>query len=287
MTGFICLDKPKGITSFLAVAKVRRIMGEKKCGHAGTLDPIATGVLPIMLGGATRFLEFLPTQDKAYTATMKLGIRTDTLDITGEILKERLVDVTEKEVLEVVEKYKGEIEQIPPMYSAIRQNGQKLYKLARQGIEVERKPRSVEIKKLEIEKINNEEYILYIECSMGTYIRTLIDDIGQDLGTGATMMALRRTMSSGFKIENALTIEDLERNPRIITVEEAFNIYPKVFVTPGQAYRFKNGGSLNLQKTKGCKADGLYRVYNETEFIGLGEANIEENELKFKRVFIE
>lgn len=290
MTGFIVLDKPEDITSFLCVAKVRRIMGERKAGHCGTLDPMATGVLPIMLGGATRFLEFLPDSTKRYTAVMRLGIKTDTLDITGQVLDTCDVNVGFDDVARAAENYKGDIMQVPPMYSALNKDGVKLYKLARQGIEVEREARPVTIFSLEVSQSDNEnEYILDMECSSGTYVRTLIDDIGNDLGCGATMVALRRTMGAGFPIEKAVTFDELENaeDPTryLISVEEAMNAYPRAFVSDGQAHRFINGGGLNLDRIGDCKVNGLYRVYCDDQFLGIGRAVLEKNALEFCRVF--
>lgn len=293
MTGFINLYKPEGITSFLCVAKVRRIMGEKKAGHCGTLDPMAEGVLPIMLGGATRFLEFLPDSKKRYTAKMRLGLTTDTLDITGTVLSESKVTSTYEDVLLASEKYKGDIMQVPPMYSALNKDGVKLYKLARQGVEVEREPRPATISRLDIKEADKEnEYILDIECSSGTYVRTLIDDIGRDLGCGAVMTELLRTMGAGFDISKTVTLEKLENAPDpsvfLISVEEALNAYPTLVVSDGQSHRFCNGGDLNLDRIKGSKVNGLYRVYSpDKKFIGLGEADDEKGTLAFRRVYQE
>ena len=293
MTGFINLYKPEDITSFLCVAKVRRIMGEKKAGHCGTLDPLATGVLPIMLGGATRFLEFLPDTTKRYTAKMRLGITTDTLDITGKVLSECEVNVTYDDVLAVSEKYKGDIMQVPPMFSALNKDGVKLYKLARQGVEVEREPRPATISRLDIKKADEEnEYILDIECSSGTYVRTLIDDMGRDLTCGATMVSLERTMGAGFDISNTVTLEELENalDPSVylISVEEALNAYPTLSVSDAQAHRFSNGGDLNLDRIKGCKVNGLYRIHSpDQKFIGLGEIDTDKGSLLFRRVYQE
>lgn len=293
MTGFINLYKPEGITSFLCVAKVRRIMGEKKAGHCGTLDPMAEGVLPIMLGGATRFLEFLPDSKKRYTAKMRLGLTTDTLDITGTVLSESEVTSTYEDVLLASEKYRGDIMQVPPMYSALNKDGVKLYKLARQGVEVEREPRPATISRLDIKEADKEnEYILDIECSSGTYVRTLIDDIGRDLGCGAVMTELLRTMGAGFDISKTVTLEELENAPDpsvfLISVEEALNAYPTLVVSDGQSHRFCNGGDLNLDRIKGSKVNGLYRVYSpDKKFIGLGEADDEKCTLAFRRVYQE
>ena len=290
MTGFINLYKPSGLTSFRCVSKVRGITGEKKAGHCGTLDPMAEGVLPIMLGGATRFLEFLPDSTKSYRAVMRLGMTTDTLDITGEVLSESEVSAGLSEVVAAAEKYKGDIMQIPPMYSALNKDGVKLYKLARQGKEVEREPRPATISRLEVSGTENEnEYSLEIECSSGTYVRTLIDDIGRDLGCGAAMTALIRTFAAGFNVADSVTLEQLEENPSacIISVEEALNAYPAAFVSDGQAHRFINGGDLNLERIKECKVNGLYRVYNNDRFLGIGRADISENNLEFCRVYQE
>ena len=290
MTGFINLYKPSGLTSFRCVSKVRGITGEKKAGHCGTLDPMAEGVLPIMLGGATRFLEFLPDSTKSYRAVMRLGMTTDTLDITGEVLSESEVSAGLSEVVAAAEKYKGDIMQIPPMYSALNKDGVKLYKLARQGKEVEREPRPATISRLEVSGTENEnEYSLEIECSSGTYVRTLIDDIGRDLGCGAVMTALTRTFAAGFNVADSVTLEQLEENPSacIISVEEALNAYPAAFVSDGQAHRFINGGDLNLERIKECKVNGLYRVYNNDRFLGIGRADISENNLEFCRVYQE
>lgn len=293
MTGFINLYKPEDITSFLCVAKVRRIMGEKKAGHCGTLDPMATGVLPIMLGGATRFFEFLPDSKKRYTAKMRLGITTDTLDIWGTVQSESEVNVSLEDVLSVAEKYKGDIMQVPPMFSALNKDGVKLYKLARQGIEVEREPRPVTISRLDITAESEpNEYILDIECSSGTYVRTLIDDIGRDLSCGATMTSLERTVGAGFEISNTVTLDELENaaDPSVylISVEEALNAYPTLSVSDAQAHRFMNGGDLNLDRIKGCKVNGLYRIYSpDQKFIGLGETDTEKGSLIFRRVYQE
>lgn len=289
MTGLILIDKPEGITSFGAVARVRRICKEKKCGHSGTLDPMATGVMTVLLGGATRFCELLPSHDKAYIASFRLGITTDTLDITGKILEKRNVSVAEDEVRRAAKEFIGEIEQMPPMYSAVSVNGQRLYELARKGIETERPVRKVNIFSLDfIENINENEYTINVECSSGTYIRTLISDIGEKLGCGAVLTSLRRTKANGFDISKAVTIEELENgNPEnyLIPVEEAMTAYPAIRVTAAQAKRFSNGGELFTERLNVRTEIGLYRVYDpENAFIGIGENDGSEL-LKVKRVF--
>lgn len=296
MTGIIILDKPKGITSFGAVARVRRICGEKKCGHSGTLDPMATGVMTVMLGGATRFCELLPSHDKEYLASFRLGITTDTLDITGKILNESPVTSTKADVEAALESFKGEISQLPPMFSAVSVNGQRLYDLARQGIEVERQARTVTIYSADLLEYDESkhEYKISVACSSGTYIRTLIDDIGKKLGCGAVLTELRRTRANGFCVEQATTVEALEEAAKnnaladvVISVEKAMELYPCVQVTEAQAKRFSNGGELDLNRIKCPKTFGYYRVYDHNgKFLGLGEICDSEN-LLVKRVYVE
>lgn len=295
MTGIILLDKPKDITSFGAVARVRRICGEKKCGHTGTLDPMATGVLTIMLGGATRFCELLPSHNKAYIASFRLGTTTDTLDITGKILETRPVSATAADVREKLRGFEGEISQLPPMYSAVSVDGQRLYDLARKGIEVERKARQVTVFSIEMLSENEEsgEYSIAVECSSGTYIRTLIADLGEALGCGAVMTDLRRTKANGFSIENAVTLEQLSAaadngnlNDIVISVDKALEEYPVIKVSIAQAKRFSNGGELDLQRLKYPRMLGFFRVYDpDGKFIGLGEIGTGDS-LTVKRVFV-
>lgn len=292
MTGIIIIDKPEGITSFGTVARVRRICGEKKCGHTGTLDPMATGVLTVMLGGATRFTELLPSHDKSYIAAFRLGTVTDTLDITGKVLETRPVVATKEQVCRAAADFVGEISQLPPMYSAICVNGQRLYDLARQGIEVERKARTVDIFSLDFLSCDEEkgEYEIAVSCSAGTYIRTLVDDIGEKLGCGAVMTALRRTSANGFDISNAVTLEKLqeaaekgETERLIIPVDRALDSFGSVTVSEAQAKRFLNGGELFLSRLN-LTGGGMQRVYAPNgDFLGVGEP--EENELKVRRVF--
>ncbi|MBQ2903469.1 MAG: tRNA pseudouridine(55) synthase TruB [Clostridia bacterium] len=294
MTGIILLDKPEGITSFGAIARVRRICSEKKCGHTGTLDPMATGVLTIMLGGATRFCELLPGHDKAYTASFRLGTVTDTLDITGKVLETREVTATAEQVKEKLAEFVGEISQLPPMYSAVSVDGKRLYELARQGIEVERKARQVTVYSIEMLSENEEsgEYTISVECSSGTYIRTLISDLGEALGCGAVMTALRRTKANGFGIENAVTLEELADAAEngtlenlVIPVEKALEGYPVIKVSAAQAKRFSNGGELDLQRLKYPRMLGYFRIYDpENRFIGLGEIGTGDS-LAVKRVY--
>lgn len=293
MTGIIPLYKGENITSFFAVAKVRRIAGEKKAGHTGTLDPNATGVLPIALGGATRFIELLPTHKKSYKATFKLGVETDTLDIWGKVLKISDKTASLDELIKIGEKFKGEIMQLPPMFSALKKDGVRLYELARKGEEVEREPRKCEVYSLKIGEENG-EFILECTCSAGTYIRTLISDIGDMAGTGAVMTSLKRTYACGVNIEDCYTLEELsdlaqngEIGKAVIPVDRLLSEYPCVNVTENQGKRFKNGGDLMVSRVKGLRLPGLYRVYMNNEFLGLGEYLKDSESLTVKRVYVE
>ena len=287
MSALLLLDKPSDITSFSAVARARRILGIKKAGHTGTLDPMATGVLTILLGPATRFSEFLPSHDKAYLAGMRLGVTTDTLDITGTVLEERPVSVTRGEIEAALAGFRGKISQVPPMYSAKSQGGQRLYELARRGVEVEREAREVEIYRLEL--LDDES--IYVECSAGTYIRSLIDDLGRALGCGACMASLRRTKANGYDISQCVTLEQLEtlgsteRGGRsgMIPLDQALSVYPAVEVTPAQAVRFRNGGALDLARLRGLSVGELHRVYGDEVFLGLGR--VQGEELAVARLF--
>ncbi len=293
MTGIICINKHSGITSFGVCAKVRGMTGEKKVGHTGTLDPMATGVLPVMLGGATRFLDYIPDSDKAYRATFVLGITTDTLDITGEVLSRSEVTATRDDVEALLPEFTGEITQLPPMYSAVSVDGKRLYELAREGKTVERKPRQVEIKRLELVGENGGEYTIDVKCSKGTYIRTLIDDIGQRLGCGAVMTSLVRTEAMGFTLDDCITLDELQKmkdggegfESVLRSVDSVLSDYKEVRVSPAQAKRFSNGGALDLERIKSPLEEGLYRVYSQDgAFLGLGQAD--SGKLKAAKIFV-
>ncbi len=299
MTGIICINKPKDITSFGVVAKVRGITREKKAGHTGTLDPMATGVLPIMLGGATRFLNYLPDSDKGYKAQFLLGKTTNTLDITGEITGEYEVNVGIDDVEKALDDFHGKINQIPPMYSAVSVDGQRLYDLARKGIEVERKAREVEIKELTLVKELCSEaenlYTINVICSKGTYIRTLIDDIGKKLGCGAVMTELERTLAMGFTLQNCVSLENMQERKDdelgfddvLKSVEEMFSSYESVFVSPLQAKRFQNGAPLDANRIKKTLENKSYKVYSQDiGFLGLGRYNNDTNELCVERLLV-
>lgn len=297
MTGIICINKEKGRTSFSVCAEIRRLTSQKKCGHMGTLDPLATGVLPVMLSGATRFLDFYPESDKGYRARFSLGKTTDTLDITGKITGEYNVDCTASDVKDALSGFRGEILQIPPMYSAVSVGGKRLYELARRGENVERPRRKVMIKRLELvySDENNSEYEIEVLCSKGTYIRTLIDDLGKKLGCGAVMTALERTFAYGFSLDDCITVSGIRDaalsgnsiSRYVIPVERALSAYDKITVSPAQSKRFKNGGALDLARIRIKSAPKkLLRVFSpDGEFLGLGE--VRENELAVKRVYVE
>lgn len=294
MTGIICVNKEKDITSFGVVAKLRGITGEKKAGHTGTLDPMATGVLPVMFGGATRFLNFLPDSDKGYRATFKLGMTTDTLDITGEVTSQSEVAVNVTDVKNAMRDFVGAIDQIPPMFSAKSVDGVRLYDLAREGKTVEREACKVEIKSLDLVSFDDNEHIYQIDvlCSKGTYIRSLIDDIGKKLGCGAVMTELCRTKAMGFDLENCVTLAELQERKDsgkgfddvLIDVEKMFDCYKKVRVSPAQSTRFFNGGALDINRVqKNIMPDEICAVYSDkNEFLGLGQR--QDEELKVLRV---
>lgn len=295
MTGIICIDKPQGMTSFAVCSRLRKIFGEKKVGHAGTLDPLATGVLPVMIGGATKFLSHLPEHDKGYLAEFELGKTTDTLDITGNLTGEFPVNCSDEQVRYAVESFKGKIMQVPPMYSAVSVGGKRLYELARSGVEVERQSREVEIKKLDMLPKNSDYYVIDVLCSKGTYIRSLIDDIGKKLGTGAVMTSLCRTQACGFSLADCNDLESLfaakeageDMQKYLLPVENVFLQFEKLTVSQAQSIRFKNGGALDAERIKSPIAESsVYRVCSPNgEFLGLG---MEENsQLKVKRLLVE
>lgn len=270
MDGILCIDKPEGMTSFLVVAVLRRLLGEKKVGHAGTLDPNATGVLPILVGRGTKLLDHLPCHDKCYTATLRFGAVSDTLDVWGEVQETGKPLPTLAAVEAALPAFRGNIMQVPPMTSALKQDGVRLYDLARQGIEVERPARPVTIYELTLLDYNEKEGLLTLSChcSSGTYIRTLCDDLGRALGCGAVMTALRRTMAAGFPLTDCITLDEAKAlteagtlTERLLPLETALAAYPALTVSAPQAARFRNGGALALERLK-AKVEGPVRVYD-------------------------
>ena len=301
MDGIIILDKPEDFTSFDMVAKMRRLLGTRKVGHAGTLDPMATGVLPIFVGRATKCCDILPNQNKRYTATFQLGYTTDTLDATGRVLTRTEVSATKEDVEKALESFRGEIMQLPPMYSAIQINGKRLYDLARQGIEIEREKRPVTIFKCELVSFdeNTQTGTLCVACSKGTYIRTLCHDIGTALGTYGMMTALRRTMACGFTLEQTIPLQKAKQiieqggtlQDRVLPIDSIFQDKPVLTVSQAQTTRFSNGGGLSLERLRLSevqkKEDGkVYRVYGyDGIFLGLGVVSVAKGELRILRLF--
>ncbi len=292
MQGLLLIDKPEGITSFGAVARIKRIAGEKRVGHTGTLDPMATGVLPVLLGRSTALCSSLIDADKRYTATVRLGTVTDTCDITGEVLAKNEVRVNDAQIRGALKRFLGEIEQVPPMYSALKKDGVRLYELARDGKTIEIPARKITVHEItDITEVDeNFEFSFSSLVSKGTYIRSLARDIGEALGCGATLSALRRTETGGFNIENCISLEALTEenlNEHILSAETAVMHLPEVCVTEKQAVRFCNGGQLSLERLKldHSPYDGqLFRVKIGGRLLGLGFAENEKQQLAIKCV---
>lgn len=272
MNGILLIDKPRDWTSHDVVGKLRGILREKRIGHSGTLDPMATGLLVVFIGRATRAVEFAEADEKEYLAGLRLGVETDTQDLTGRMLCTCDKSVSREDLEAVLPRFRGEIEQIPPMYSAIKVNGKKLYEIARKGGEVERKSRRVTISKLELLGMENGTYELSVVCSKGTYIRTLCHDIGRALGVGGAMSALRRTRAGAFSVENAVTLEQVQRladsgtaEELLLPVDTLFSEYGAIKAAARETARIKNGGVFSAPVP-----DGTYRVYAEDgEFLAL------------------
>ena len=289
--GILCIDKPTEMTSFIVCAILRRLLGVKKVGHAGTLDPNATGVLPLLIGNATKALERLPVQDKRYTATMKFGAVSDTLDIWGTVQTTDAPLPSLNAIEAALPAFRGDIRQIPPMTSALKKDGVRLYELARQGIEIEREARSVSVYTLDIVDFNAEKGELTIDChcSKGTYIRTLCDDLGRVLGCGAVMTSLRRTMAAGYTQDHCITIDEARAyaadgtlTKHLLPIDSALAAYPSLTVSEAQATRFCNGGALALDRLRQA-VDGITRVYApDGTFLGLGDPA--DGELKVDRL---
>ena len=280
MNGILNIFKPKGMSSFDVVRVVKKVAKTGKVGHTGTLDPEATGVLPVCIGRATKIIDYIMDSEKVYEVTFKLGIRTTTYDLEGEILEERdPSNLKNEDILKVVKGFIGEYSQVPPMYSALKQNGVRLYELARKGIEVERQGRLIKIYNIEDIKINNPYVSMKVTCSKGTYIRSLCYDIGEKLDVFATMTDLNRAKTSVFSQENSISINDLtEENIEnyIVTMEEALSKYEAITVHGKYVKLLVNG--VRVADNRFTKDDiinnRLYRVYDEdSNFIGLGERN--------------
>jgi tRNA pseudouridine55 synthase len=285
MTGIIIVNKPQEFTSFDVVAIMRGLFRTKKIGHGGTLDPMATGVLPIFVGGATKACDLVPDTAKSYRAGFRLGVTSDTLDIWGKLSEQRETAVSWEALEAALSRFRGEIMQIPPMYSALKVNGQKLCDLARKGIEVERKPRPITVFRLETVEFDGRDGVLDIDCSSGTYVRTLIDDIGAALGTGAVMTSLVRTRSCGYTLEQSYTLDELKAMEYdklcglLKPTESLFSSLDRITLDEVQLRLYLNGMRLDTNRlSHKPKTDELCAVYGEGKFIGVAKAN-DENEL--------
>ena len=273
MNGIVIVDKSAGWTSQDVVSKLRGVFKTRRIGHGGTLDPMATGVLPIFIGRATRGVEFFESAEKEYVAGLRLGLETNTQDTTGETVAEQPVCVTREQVQAVLREFLGPQQQLPPKYSAVKIGGKKLYELARQGKTVERKPRSIEILELELLDGGGADYTIRVRCSKGTYIRTLCHDFGQALGCGGCMSSLRRTGAGCYGIDQAVTMPDLlamaDPESRLLPVDSLFAHLPAVTVRPNQLKPVYNGGAVKMPELKG----GQYRVYGpDGAFLMVGQA---------------
>ena len=271
MDGIVIVDKPQDWTSQDVTARLRRVFNTRRIGHGGTLDPMATGVLPVFVGRATRGVEFFEHAEKTYETVLRLGLTTDTEDITGTVLTETKVSVTEEQIAQTLEAFRGEIMQIPPMYSALKVNGQKLCDLARKGKSVERQPRPITIHELTLLERGENTLRLRVRCSKGTYIRTLCKDIGEALGCGGCMEALRRVSAGEYTIDEAVPLQELldTESPGnyLRDVDTMFRNYPAVTLTPNQEKRCRNGNSFSVRLE-----EGTYRAYSqEGEFLMLAK----------------
>ena len=288
MNGILLIDKPPLWTSNDVVSKLKGVLKERRIGHSGTLDPLATGLLAVFAGRATRAVSFAESHDKRYTAALRLGIRTDTQDISGNVISKGQTDVKDEELDRVLSCFVGEIEQTPPMYSAVRVNGKRLYELARKGIEVERKPRKITVYSIERKGRESGDIVLDIKCSKGTYIRTLCSDIGEMLGCGACMSALRRTEAGMFSVENAYTLDEVIREAEIgdvssllLPTETIFSEYERITVSASAEAKVRNGNPVSFSAP-----DGTYRVCSQQgECLALGKC--EDGIMKTIKSFFE
>ena len=288
MNGILLVDKPTDWTSSDVVAKLRGLLHEKRIGHSGTLDPMATGLLVVFVGRATRAVEFAESQEKRYLASLRLGVSTDTQDITGNRLSGTPREIGEPELEKALAHFRGDIQQIPPMYSAIKVNGKKLYEIVRRGGEVERKSRSIHIRELKLLGREGEDWLLDVTCSKGTYIRTLCHDIGETLGCGGCMSALRRIRAGEFSIENAYTLDQIweaadrgEAERLLLPVDSLFREFPALYIDAREEGRIRCGNSIAVSA-----ADGDYRVFGPNgAFLALARAS--GKELKTIKSFFE
>lgn len=288
MNGILCVNKPQDFTSFDVIAKLRGILRIKRLGHGGTLDPMATGVLPVFVGNATRVCDMMPDNSKSYRAGFQFGLVSDTQDITGKILQSSDIPVKLNDIESVIPNFTGDISQIPPMYSAVQVNGQRLYDLARQGVEVERPPRNVFIEKITVSEYNERTRsgILEIYCGKGTYVRTLINDIGLKLGCGGIMTSLVRTSSGGFTLDECHDFDEIQKAKNencieklILPVERVFSSLEKLHLSEVQTRMYRNGVKLDLARVDNIRNNITeYSVYGyDGKFIGVARADFENN----------
>lgn len=292
ISGILLLDKAIGITSNTALQKVKRLYQASKAGHTGSLDPLASGLLPLCLGEATKLSSFLLDADKGYEGVCKLGVKTTTADAEGEVIQTRPVpSLSEAQLRATLEKFVGEIEQIPPMHSAIKMQGQPLYKLAHQGIEVERQPRQVTIHSLTLTRFAGDEFAFELHCSKGTYVRTLAEDIGEALGCGAYLSALRRTVVGPFELSHAVTLEELEQvaadaglaglDERLIPMDQALEKWPAVHLSENSTYYVRQGQAVQVAK---APTSGWVRLFASNDhFLGVGQI-LEDGRVAPKRL---
>lgn len=294
MNGILCVNKPEGFTSFDVIAKLRGIMKMKRLGHGGTLDPMATGVLPVFVGAAAKACDIMPDNSKSYIAGFRLGMTSDTQDITGKILSRSERAVSRDELEALLPEFTGDIMQIPPMYSAVQVNGKRLYELARQGVETHREPRPIQVYSLRITEYSpeNREGLLEISCGKGTYVRTIIHDIGEKAGCGGVMTSLVRTSSSGIRLEDCFTLEEIQRfadenklEEIIIPVARVFSSLPELHLGEVQTRMYRNGVKLDLARVRGISSEAdRYAVYGfEGGFIGLARADRESGLLRVEK----
>jgi tRNA pseudouridine55 synthase len=292
VNGILLLDKPIGLSSNQALQRVKRLFKARKAGHTGSLDPLATGLLPLCFGSATKISAFLLDADKQYQVGIKLGVTTTTADAEGEILQLRSADhISDQDIVDVLPEFCGLIDQIPPMHSALKVNGQRLYKLAREGIEVERPARQVRIDKLEFVSRQGDEFKLEVACSKGTYVRTLAEDIGEALGCGAHVVALRRAVVGPYKEADSVTLEELEAiaeqgveklDKRLVGADTALQDWPAVRLNSDSAYYLKLGQPVMVPKTP---LEGQVRIYTDADqFLGVGEID-DNGRVAPKRLF--
>lgn len=294
MNGIICINKPQGFTSFDVIAKMRGISRQRKIGHSGTLDPMATGVLPLLFGTAAKACDIMPDNFKEYTAGFKLGITTNTQDITGEVLTEKKIpDLTAEDVKKAFSCFVGEIEQIPPMFSAVQVNGVRLYDLARQGIEVRRKSRRATVDYIELLSFDGIEGEVKIGCGKGTYVRTIIHDAGSLLRTGAAMTSLVRTASGMFKLSDCITLDEAQAlsdskslDSVLISTDRVFACYPEIVLSEKQAKMFTCGVKLDINRVRFDRKNELYRIYDsKKDFLAIGRVDYKNEELSIFKSF--